>query len=110
MTHSDGSSPYETMDLGNSPRVHSNKPRGRPPLNYVWDGEHGYVHIQTGALFDRDVQQTVLRARKTASERRRYWDPAKDVRARRLLRRRVAMTKAQRRPTLDEWCVQTTKQ
>ena len=88
------------MDLGNSPRVHSNKPRGRPPLNYVWDGEHGYAHIQTGALFDRDVQQTVLRAQKTIIERRRYWDPAKDVRARRILRRRAAIDEGSATPNL----------
>ena len=63
------------------------RPRGRPPQDYVWDPERGgYVHFDTGALFDRDAQKAVLRARKTAIERRRYWDFAKGVRARRLRR------------------------
>ena len=61
-------------------------PRGRPPQNYAWDEVIGYVHLETGMPFDRDAQRAVLRARKTAIERRRYWDPVKDVRARRLLR------------------------
>jgi hypothetical protein len=47
-------------------------PRGRPPQNYVWDPAFGYVHFDTGAPFDRDAQKAVLRARKTAIERRRY--------------------------------------
>ena len=110
MAHSDSSIPSGPMDLGKTPQDHKNKPRGRPPLNYVWDGEHGYVHVQTGALFDRRAQLTVMRARKTAIERRRYWDPVKDVRTRRLLRCQDATAKAQRHPSLDEWCVQTTKQ
>jgi len=107
MTHSDSSNPSEPMDLG---KVHKNRPRGRPPQNYVWDEMIGYVHLETGVLFDRKAQRAVLRARKTAIERRRYWDPAKDVRTLRLLRCRIAKTKAHRRPALDEWCVQTTKQ
>ena len=106
MTRSDIAIPSVLMDIGNA--IHKSKPCGRSPLNYIWDEEHGYVHVQTGALFDPDEQRTVIRARKAAIERRRYWDPAKDVRARRLLRCR--MTKAQPRTTLDEWCVQTTTQ
>ena len=118
MTHSDIATPSVLMDLGSSPQAHEGKPRGRPPQNYIWDGEHGYVHFETGTPFDRDVQKVVLRSRKTASERRRYWDPTKDVRARRLLRCQSAKTKALRGVrTLDKWasssqtgCVQTTKQ
>ena len=48
------------------------RPRGRPPQDYVWDEIIGYVHLETGAPFDREVQRAVLRARKTAIERRRY--------------------------------------
>ena len=120
MTHSGSSNSSEHMELGSSPpQAHKGKPRGRPPQNYIWlDGEHGYVHVETGTPFDRDVQKVVLRSRKTASERRRYWDPTKDVRARRLLRCQSAKTKAIRGVrTLDKWvsssqtgCVQTTKQ
>ena len=72
-------------------------PRGRPPQNYVWDAEFGYIHLVTGEPFDRDAHKAVLRARKTAIERRRYWDPAKSVRARRLLRSYIA--RARRRPS-----------
>ena len=82
-------------------------PRGRPPQNYVWDAEFGYVHLETGEPFDRDANKAVLRARKTAIERRRYWDPAKSVRARRLLRSYIA--RARRRPStpVGEFYVQT---
>ena len=72
-------------------------PRGRPPQNYVWDAEFGYVHRETGEPFDRDANKAALRARKTAIERRRYWDPAKSVRARRLLR--SYMARARNRPS-----------
>ena len=72
-------------------------PRGRPPQNYAWDAEIGYVHLETGQPFDRDAHKAVLRARKTAIERRRYWDPAKSVRARRLLR--SYMARARNRPS-----------
>ena len=101
------------QDLGNSRQTHKGRPRGRPPLNYVWDEEQGYVHLETGTPFDRDVQKIVLRARKTAIERRRYWDLAKNVRARRLLRCQNASRKALRRgqcPTLDKWSVPSSSQ
>ena len=61
-------------------------PRGRPPINHRWVAGIGYVHVDTGELFDRGAQKYVIRVRKTASERKRYWDPAKQVRERRLLR------------------------
>jgi hypothetical protein len=61
-------------------------PRGRPPVNYRWAAGFGYVNNDTGNRFDRADQEFILRTRKTASERRRYWDPNKNVRARRLLR------------------------
>ena len=61
-------------------------PRGRPPQNYIWVVGEGYVHAQTGEAFDPIAHKAVLRARKTTLERRRYWDPTKSVRARRLLR------------------------
>ena len=72
-------------------------PRGRPPQNYAWDAEIGYVHLETGQPFDRDAHKAVLRARKTAIERRRYWDPAKSVRMRRLLRSYIS--RARQRPS-----------
>ena len=61
-------------------------PRGRPPQNYIWVAGKGYVHAQTSEVFDPIAHKTVLRARKTILERRRYWDPNKSVRTRRLLR------------------------
>ena len=72
-------------------------PRGRPPQNYVWDAEIGYVHLETGQPFDRDAHKAVVRARNTAIERRRYWDPAKSVRMRRLLRSYIS--RARQRPS-----------
>ena len=104
MVRSDITIPSVIMDVGHA--IHKSKPCGRPPLNYIWDEEHGYVHVQTGVLFDPSEQRTVIRARKTAIERRRYWDPTKDVRARRLLRCRMKNA----RTTLDEWCVQAATQ
>ena len=86
-------------------------PRGRPPHNYVWDPEVEYVHLDTGAPFDRDAQKAVLRARKTAIERRRYWDAAKGVRARRLRRYIASNTKRRHPPVMppgeDSWHVRS---
>ena len=83
-------------------------PRGRPPHNYVWDAEIGYVHIGTGHPFDRDAHKAELRARKTALERRRYWDPAKSVRARRLLRSYIRRARQRPSTPVDELYVQMT--
>ena len=85
-------------------------PRGRPPQNYVWDAEFGYVHVGTGQPFNRDAHKAVLRARKTAIERRRYWDPAKSVRARRLLRSYTGCARQRPSTLVDELYVQMTSE
>ena len=83
------------------------KPRGRPPRNYVWNDEMGYIHSDTSALFDRVAHKTMIRTRKAAIERRRYWDPAKHVRARRLVRDRNAKAKKTMPPVLDKWLMRS---
>ena len=106
----------------NVKRDKAQPPRGRPPLNYVWVAEndsHGYVHSETGEAYDKDLHKGVLRARKAANERRRYWDPNENVRKRRMMRCQNAPAKDQLRRPLDEWSasgssqlarVQTTKE
>ena len=60
-------------------------PRGRPPVGYNWvDGE--WVNAETGEPYSEARQHLQRLEKRSVYERRRYWDPNKGVRVRRLKR------------------------
>ena len=67
-------------------------PRGRPLAEHVWWEGEGWVHVATGAPFDRERYVAGVRRRQAECEKRRYWDSS-GVRDRRLQRTKTLAAK-----------------